>query len=446
MTRRSPPTFRRTRPWGIPLLLVGALACAVPALANGRYPAAGLLAAHPSDANLLALRTTYGLIVTDDAGAHWRWICEEAVPFAGQLDPFVVFAGNGNLLLTSAVGLRTTRSGACTWNGWAQPLANTTFSGVDLARDPTQGTRVVALVHAPGLPDRAVVTLDGGESWQPLGNPLPAGHEALTLDVATGGRLYASTRTTTSKLEHWVLRSDDGAQTWSILPFAPMGTTVSEVSAIWLGGVAPGGPERLWIRAQAESGDELWQSDDGGVAWTSRFKTNNKLLGFAVSPDGQQLAVGVPGDTGGLWRGTTSGGVLQRVNAQPIRCLTWAPQGLYACSDEATSGFTLGVSQDGGATLAPLYRSEGLTPHQCANNATAMCLASWPFIQTLLAGQQTPTTEDTPPATPAPNSCSAAPTGGGGGCTSIVTALILLSMRVRSGRLGQRPRQGPTCA
>ena len=55
----------------------------LPALANGRFPAAGQIAVDPSDPSHLVVRTTYGLTVTNDHGAHWSWVCEAAVGYSG---------------------------------------------------------------------------------------------------------------------------------------------------------------------------------------------------------------------------------------------------------------------------------------------------------------------------------------------------------------------------
>lgn len=368
------------------------------AQANGRYPAAGLLAAHPSNPQILAIRATYGLILTEDGGDHWRWLCEEAIPLAGQLDPFLLYAGNGNLTVTSALGLRTAQPGACSWLSWSPPAGAEAAAGVDLARDPTQSLRAVALVHAPVAGDSLQETTDGGETWHPLGQPWPAEHEVLTVDMAAGGRLYASSRTSNAGAQHWLLRSDDRGASWQTLPFAPTGPAAP--TATWIGGVAPDNSQRLWLRAQVDAGDQLWQSDDGGSTWVLRHQADGKLLGFAVSPDGTQIAAGTAGSTGGLWRGAAAGGPLQKVNSTGVRCLTWTKAGLYACADEASAGFSLGRSTDAGATLQPLYRAAALTPHLCNNASAQICQANWPFVQALLAAPATATTEGSQP-TPA---------------------------------------------
>ena len=89
------------------------------------------------------------------------------------------------------------------------------------------------------------------------------------------------------------------------------------------------------------------------------------LTGFALSPDGGQVAIGgsdgvqilsrLPGDAGG-------GYAVVRRAAVPVGCLTWTAAGLYACGDDRTAGFTIGLSTDGAATFRPMLRLAQLAP------------------------------------------------------------------------------------
>src|SRR4051794_34190183 len=49
------------------------------ARANGRYPLASQLVVDPLDPDHLVARTTFGVLSSADAGATWRWVCEEAL-------------------------------------------------------------------------------------------------------------------------------------------------------------------------------------------------------------------------------------------------------------------------------------------------------------------------------------------------------------------------------
>ncbi|HEY0464521.1 MAG TPA: hypothetical protein VGC79_09945, partial [Polyangiaceae bacterium] len=58
-----------------------------PASANGRYPKADQLAIAPDDPQFLAVRTTFGVLVSHDSGQNWDWICERALGYSGVQDP-----------------------------------------------------------------------------------------------------------------------------------------------------------------------------------------------------------------------------------------------------------------------------------------------------------------------------------------------------------------------
>src|SRR5687768_6126272 len=51
------------------------------AAAHGAFPAPGLIVVHPSDAERVLVRTTYGLTETRDRGATWTWVCPEVIEY-----------------------------------------------------------------------------------------------------------------------------------------------------------------------------------------------------------------------------------------------------------------------------------------------------------------------------------------------------------------------------
>jgi MYXO-CTERM domain-containing protein len=71
------------------------------------------------------------------------------------------------------------------------------------------------------------------------------------------------------------------------------------------------------------------------------------------------------------------------------KCLTWTAQGLYACANEFTDGFTLGLSSDQGKTFTPLMHLRDLCgPLACgaATSAGKTCPELWGATQLSLGG------------------------------------------------------------
>ena len=68
-------------------------------MAHGRFPQAGQVVVDPNDDDRIWVRTTYGIITTDDGAGEWRWICPEGVGFDGdQEDPPIGFMNDGSVI------------------------------------------------------------------------------------------------------------------------------------------------------------------------------------------------------------------------------------------------------------------------------------------------------------------------------------------------------------
>ena len=100
----------KLRPFGFAAAAAVTLA-GLPALANGRFPAAGQIVVDPSNPTHLLVRTTYGLNVSNDGGAHWSWICESAIGYGGTEDPMVAITADGTIIAGIFEGLSVTYQG-----------------------------------------------------------------------------------------------------------------------------------------------------------------------------------------------------------------------------------------------------------------------------------------------------------------------------------------------
>src|SRR5690348_12401562 len=96
--------------------LVFGVLLASSAWANGRFPAASQLVVRPGHPEQMSLRTTFGLLVSNDAGKSWDWVCETAMGYGGQEDPGIGVTATGTTLLGTTQGLSESFDFDCDWS------------------------------------------------------------------------------------------------------------------------------------------------------------------------------------------------------------------------------------------------------------------------------------------------------------------------------------------
>lgn len=367
-----------------PRVAIAALACAVlgtPAVAsaNGRFPQATQLSVDPSNPSRLVVRTTFGLLRSEDGGATWRWLCEEVVGYGGTFDPAIALTGAGTLVVGLPDGVSRSGDLGCSWS--KSPALEKNWV-VDVASDRLDAHHVVAIdapieLAAPGFQAFVAHSRDDGATWTLAAARLPEDMVPTTVDLAPSRpeRLYAS-GVGAFRAFASVVRSDDGGATWTESTFDMHGAR-----APYLAGVDPLDPERVWLRLDGDDRDVLLLSKNGGQRF-DEVTAATELLGFAASPDGTRIAVGGPSD--GLSIASTSDLVFTKPSAVHVRCLAWTKDGLWACGDDALDGFALGFSTDGGKTFAPRLRLRDLQPLGCVNDA---CAKAWVSVSAQLASK-----------------------------------------------------------
>jgi hypothetical protein len=398
------------------------------ALANGRFPRAQRLQQDASEPSRLALYGTYGLVTSTDAGQSWSYVCEAATgPFAGEA-PLLELLDGGRIVLSSEVGLRAATFPACDWTGLLEPMLPDTVQ--DVTRDPTNAAGLWALLSQPdvsvGYRSALSRSDDAGATWSE-GVPVPgeALAQPLTVDVARSRpeRVYLSGL---DDAKQGVLaRSDDAGETWQGFPMAGLGA--SELP--YLAEIDARQADHVFVRTdvlkdfdgQLQPDDALFFSADGGESFTRVVSRRAKLLGFAISPDGETILLGygdpvlfaytVEHEQSGLYRlrtadlladPNTAASKLTKIFAGSVTCLRWTEHGLYACLAQAEQGFELGRADDAEFSLAeqqpftPLLDLRALTPLACnAESSAAKCgndpNLGWPAVCAKLGADCTAT-------------------------------------------------------
>jgi hypothetical protein len=367
------------------------------AQANGRMPGATELTISRSDPSHVLARATFGLVQSFDHGESWQWICEQAVNVSGEADPPIALTEDGSLvLLPPAGGTLISHDRGCSWSPAPPPLMGR--RAIDLTLDPSDAARVlVATSTVLNIDDQGLVeyenvlveTRDNAATWTVLGT-LPSDFRIETLELAPSddARIYVSGTASESPLIGVIERSEDGGETWTrtTLDLPPSS------GSLFISAIDPGDPDRLWVRLPAQ-GDRfglfpasLLVSSDKGVSFAMLAATEMGMLGFAVSPDGTQLAYGGPAD--GLRIGPSDGsGAFTKVSDLRVRCLRWNADGLYACGSEPNDPFSVGLSTDQGVTFRPVYTMADTCPQSCAQGTSfAMtCETSWTGIGPAIA-------------------------------------------------------------
>ncbi|WP_437737301.1 WD40/YVTN/BNR-like repeat-containing protein [Sorangium sp. So ce1335] len=369
--------------------LLSIAAVAAPASANGRFPAAGQIAVHPSDPSRMLVRATFGLLATHDGGEEWRWICEPVVGFGDNEDPMVAFLADGTIVAGVFDGLSASKNGGCDWSFAPGDLKDRYV--IDLSADREDPSRAVLVVSIGLGAGRFLTQLwetsDNAERWTKAGADLPEDFLAHTVDAAPSRRerVYLSGRFGAPDYAGALERTDDRGATWTRLDIPGS----DDRRLPYIGAIDPADPDTLYVRLDGEPADTLIVSHDGGETFTTIFEGQGNLLGFALSPDGGSLVVGGPRD--GIWRAPASSLEFTKVSDVGARCLTWTAEGIFACGDEFTDGFTVGRSTDEGETFTALLHLNGLCgPIECApeSGAASVCTDLWGATELVVDSRQ----------------------------------------------------------
>jgi photosystem II stability/assembly factor-like uncharacterized protein len=379
-TRDTARTFACTPRLAVVIVLsalVSVLCRPRSAHANGRYPKADQLVIAPDDAQLLAARTTFGLLVSRDGGQSWDWICERAIGYSGVQDPTIGLMASGTIIASLSEGIARSPDQGCNWAFSEADLNGSPVIDLSVRRGaPTQAVALVWDAQSVGYSSRILASTDNGRTFLAYGRPIDPAVLVTTLDSAAGDphRLYASgTRSVDGVRSGLLFVSDDDGEHWSehALPFDP-----KLEQGVYIAAVDPEDADTVYLRTSSASVSRLLVTHDAGNSVSILY--SGSLLAFALSADGKQLYFG---GEDGLYSGSASASSFEKVISLRVLCLAAAGEALYACSDEH-SGFTVGVSHDRGLTFQPLLHLQTVRgPLACS---ATDCESDWPLVRAQL--------------------------------------------------------------
>lgn len=364
------------------VLVAAALLAPSAARANGRFPSASQLVLRPGHADEMALRATFGVLVSSDRGATWDWICESAVGYGTSEDPALSVTAGGGLLASTLEGLAVSSDHGCSWAFAGGGLERQVV--VDGAFRPgTAGGAVVVTATPSGTTDAGAslqrvqifATSDDGAHWSAAGSPIDPSVIPTSVEVAASDahRMYvtASRGVRPNGTASLFVSTNDGAA-WTERPI-PIDSAAEEIA--FVAAVDPARADRVYVRTSGASGkSRLFVTDDAGEHFRVAY-SGGPMLGFALSADATTVYLGGPED--GLMAASANDLHFAQRTALPVGCLAVSGPRIYACVVQ--SSVLLASSDDDGASFEPLFRLPDLRgPLACPPSAkTASCGVEW---------------------------------------------------------------------
>jgi len=157
------------------------------------------------------------ILATSDGGRHWT------VQDSGSLDlTSVDFISQQTGWAVGTSALLATTDGGEHWESLTDPcLRSVHFISADLGFAVAGGTGSTVRAMAPAYGGKALVTTDGGSTWQPLHTP--AGVQTLCFDDPADGWLGAAGK---------LYRTTDGGRTWTLVTAGPKPPSVGSVASM----------------------------------------------------------------------------------------------------------------------------------------------------------------------------------------------------------------------
>jgi photosystem II stability/assembly factor-like uncharacterized protein len=362
---------------------------------------------HPED---MLVGADFGVLITRDSGATWRWLCAAGVGYNGWRPEHYVWREAGDIVAASGEVLLRSPDGGCSWS--KHPY----FQGMwvtGLAAHPTDDTILYAITGRANQNNGVFRSGDGGETWTPtplrrLGLVL----NAVRVSPADPRRIYAS-GDEGGKLK--LFRSDDEGASWREfehpLPELRLPYDLAVIAA------DPASADGVWVRVSSQAYTHLMRSEDGGATLKPVQVLDEVLINMELSADGQTAWVGTPTK---FLRGPATGPLVALEFPWGNACAKRSGNTLFACGSTWAHNWALGRSTDQGTTWEPIFNLYDIQgTHLCPRGTPVrdICPALWPQQAEAIGAPQYPdggVEEPLPPdAGPGPGTPDAGTSDGG---------------------------------
>jgi hypothetical protein len=416
------------------------IAAGVPATvrADGAFPDSMQILLPSDKPQRIVLATNFGLVISEDDGATWHLVCEQAIaPYVSlyQLGPPPV----DTLFAVLSDGLAFSSDLFC-----SQSVARGAFAGSfasDVFPDPADPLHVFVIGKAAATSPYAVfASADGAFNFGSASYAAPTDGVITGVEVASSDpqKVYLTMYVGNPPHPYLLRSTDRGA---SFLPIDEQPSIGSR--RLRLAGVDPTNAQRVYLRVIDGAGDRLGITDDAGATIRIALILPNAMSMFFRRSDGA-LVVGTP--AGAVYLSINGGATFAPWTTAPhLRAMGERNGNLYAVSDNFTDGFAVGVSIDLGATWRPLLRFQDIAGVAGCGQIPAVCKPFWDVLHAQLEAASVDgggTVVDAGPATPP--KCRGCGCAGEDATASTWLVVVLLGSLTRTKRTARcmSPRPG----
>jgi hypothetical protein len=389
--------------------------------AHGAYPDVVDLHLPADQPELFVAPTSFGLLISHDAGATFHWLCKEAIGLGASRWRFGPAPGH-RWFSVAYTGLYYSDDAGCTWVKATGDYDNTTVTSV--RPDPVDPSRVALIGYTPedagGARQLGVfMSADGGATFTRLFYPAPAGATLNGVWLSEAGVAYVAVAEFDTSYAPFLARSDDDGESWTRIDLP--GNAVPAIAA-----ADASQPESLYVRLISASGEMVVRYDDSTGDVTPLIEMPDAVAALLSTSDALYLSTT-----------STNGYVAHGAGFTP-----WATAGLhigalgerggvlYAGVDTYLDGYAISASSDGGATWERFLGFGDVAGPLACGDVPQLCAESWSSMQNIFGiASETPA--------PEPDGCSCAaglpfPIG--------LTALLLRRSRARCATRGAAAR------
>jgi hypothetical protein len=425
--------------------------------ANGRPPVTNGVFFQPNDDQALYVRSTFGLLISHDAGCSFRWVCEQSIGYGGTFDPKYAVAADGTLFATTYAGLRVSHDAGCSFTTATAELpadapgriADMWVDALDIG--PT-GEIWVATADTV-KPNDVFRSTDGGVTFVSRGMASPVlWWKSLVVAPSDAMHVYLSGyQVANAPPTTQLFSTTDGGQRWTAASLA--GVQLAGTPLVTVAAVDPTNPLHVYIvSVEANgSGDRLYRSTDGGTTFQEVLATAQPIANVVIRDAMNVLVVSGAGTFRSIDGGATFGAA---ATAPRLGCLGKRPDGtLVGCAANWDPDFMAVGRSDDASQWQKVFRFIELAgPVSCPAGTIGRDVCDkqlWPGLREQF-GATGPTCGATPdlPVDP-PRSGGCCDTGGGSpagfGLLALWTAWMIgrPPRRRGVGGVARHPRTSP---